>query len=110
MNEQATESGKVVVALPPEIDVTNSDEVYQALVAALAPGVHAVIADLTETSFCDSSGVHALMRAHERAAASEVPLRLAVPPEGSVRRMLQLIGAMSIVPVHPTVAEAMSRP
>ena len=108
MNDHKAEIGPVVVALPPEIDVTNSDAVYRDLMAVLTPGVHAVIADLTATSFCDSSGVHAIVRAHEEAAARQVALRVAVSPEGSVRRVLQLTGAVLVMPVHETVAEALS--
>lgn len=105
MNE-AAQTKPVVVVLPAEIDVTNSDEVYQQLMAALAPGVDTVIADMTSTSFCDSSGVHAIMRAHDRAAARDAVLRLAVSPGGSVRRVLELIGAVRVMPVHVSVEEA----
>jgi len=97
----------VVVVLPDEIDVTNSDEVYEQLVGVVAPGVDTVIGDLTSTTFCDSSGVHAIMRAHEWAATRNVMLRVAVSPDGSVRRVLQLTGAARIMPVHSSVQEAM---
>lgn len=106
MSDQAAQIVPVVVVLPDEIDITNSDEVRQQLAAALAPGVDTVIADLTSTSFCDSSGVHAIMHAHERAAARDVGLRLAVSPGGSVRRVLQLTGADHIMPVFASVQEA----
>jgi anti-anti-sigma factor len=107
MNEQRAQIMPVVVVLAAEIDVTNSDEAHQQLVDALAPGVSIVIADLTSTSFCDSSGVHAILRAHERAAARGIALRLAVSPGGSVRRVLELTGTASIVPMYSTVTEAM---
>lgn len=106
MSDQAAQIMPVVVVLPAEIDITNSDEVREQLAAALAPGVDTVIADLTATSFCDSSGVHAIMHAYERAAAREVGLRLAVSPGGSVRRVLQLTGADHIMPVFASVPEA----
>ena len=44
MNDQAAPTRPVVVVLPAEIDVTNSDEVHQQLVAALSPGVGTVVA------------------------------------------------------------------
>jgi anti-sigma B factor antagonist len=106
MNDRAAGIKPVVVVLPAEIDVTNSDGVYQQLAAALAPGVGIVIADMTATTFCDSSGVHAIMRAHERATAQKTVLRLAVSPTGSVHRVLQLTGAVLIMPVHSSVQEA----
>ena len=107
MNDHSAQMAPFVVVLPGEIDVTNADEAYEQLIAALVPGVGTVIADMTSTSFCDSAGVHAILRAHERAATRDVVLRLAVSEDGSVRRVLQLTGAMLIMPVYTTVPEAM---
>ena len=92
MNDQAAQVVPVVVVLPAEIDVTNSEEVYEQLVAAFTPGVSTVIADMTSTIFCDSSGVHAIMHAYESAAARDVRLRLAVSPasSGSMPKILVL--------------------
>jgi anti-sigma B factor antagonist len=106
MNDQTAQTTPVVVVLPAEIDVTNSQQVHDQIVAALAPGVDVVIADMTATTFCDSSGVHALVFAHEAAVARGARLPLAVPPDGSVPRVLQLIGVGRIVPLHASVAEA----
>lgn len=107
MNERAARVIPVVVALPAEIDVTNSSQVYEQLVAALAPGADIVVADMMSTAFCDSSGVHAIIRAHEIAAARGISLRLAVSSATSVRRVLQLIGVARLVPVHESLQEAL---
>ncbi len=107
MGDQAAQIMPVVVVLPAEIDVTNSGQVHAQLVAALVPGVDIVIADMRATSFCDSSGVHAVMFAHEAAVSRGIQLRIAVSPDGSVHRVLQLIGANRIVSVYPSLSEAM---
>ena len=107
MNDQAAQIMPVVVVLPPEIDVTNSEQVYQQLVAVLAPGVDTVIADMMSTVFCDSSGVHAIMHAYESAAARDVRMRLAVSQATSVRRVLELIGVGRLMPVHASLQEAL---
>jgi len=107
MNDQAAQAVPVVVVLPAEIDVTNSEQVYEQLLAVLAPGVHTVIADMMATVFCDSSGVHAIMHAYEAAAARDVQMRLAVSPATSVRRVLELIGVGRLMPVHSSLAEAL---
>jgi anti-sigma B factor antagonist len=107
MDDQARPVTPVVVALPPEIDVTNCDEVFEQLAEAFTPGVDTVIADMTETSFCDSSGVHAIMRAFESAGARDITLRIAVSPGGSVHRVLELIGASRLMPVHQNLADAL---
>lgn len=108
MNDQAAQVTPVVVELPAEIDVTNSEEVYEQLLAALGPGVAVLVGDLTSTDFCDSSGVHAIMHAQETAAARDVEMRLAVSPSSSVRRVLQLIGVAHLMPVYESLAEAVS--
>ena len=106
-DDQVARGVPVVVALPVEIDVTNCDQVHDQLIAALEPGVGIVVADLTSTVFCDSSGVHAIMRAYEGAAARDVQLWLAVPQAGSVRRVLELTGVGRLMPVYPSLQDAM---
>jgi anti-sigma B factor antagonist len=108
MNDQAARIVPVVVVLPAEIDVTNSEQVYEQLVAALAPGVSTLIADMMSTMFCDSSGVHAIMHAYEIAAARDVQMRLAVSSATSVRRVLELIGVSHLMPVHASLQEALT--
>ena len=108
MDDRTARVMPVVVVLPAEIDVTNSEQVYQQLVGVMAPGVDAVIADMMATAFCDSSGVHAIMRAHESAAARDVSMRLAVSPHTSVRRVLQLIGVNRLMPVYESLQDALT--
>lgn len=107
MDDQAAQIAPVVVVLPAEIDVTNSEEVYAQLVAALGPGVDVVIADMMATVFCDSSGVHAVMHAYETAAERDIRMRLAVSSATSVRRVLELIGVHRLIAVYPSLAEAL---
>jgi anti-sigma B factor antagonist len=106
MNDQTARTMPVVVVLPVEIDVTNSEQVHDQILAALEPGVDVVVADMTSTSFCDSSGVHALVFAHEAAVTRGSQLRLAVSADGSVRRVLQLIGVGRILSISSSLAEA----
>jgi anti-sigma B factor antagonist len=108
MDDEAAQVMPVVVVLPPEIDVTNSEQVYGQLVAVLTPGVDTVIADMTSTTFCDSSGVHAIMHAYETAAGRDVQLRLAVSSATSVRRVLELIGVGRLMPVHESLQAALT--
>jgi anti-sigma B factor antagonist len=106
VSEQVAQATPVIVVLPAEIDVTNADEVLAKLAAALAPGVSLVIADMTSTVFCDTSGVRALVDAHGRAATDDIGFRLAIPPEGSVRRVLELTGIIRMLPVFMGLDEA----
>lgn len=91
----------VVVALPAQIDMANAGQAAQQLSAAFAPGVKAVIADMTATTFCDSSGISLLVRAHQRAAADGTELRLVVR-SAAVRRALALVRLDDLLPIYPT--------
>jgi anti-sigma B factor antagonist len=94
-----------IVALPHEIDSVNTGLVEAALASALASRPAVLIADGTQTVFCDSSGVAALLRAHYQAAAAGAQLRMVVP-SSQVRRVLQLIGADQLLLVYPGLADA----
>jgi anti-anti-sigma factor len=96
----------VVIALPAEIDMANADRVGQQLGAALAPGVATVIADMTATRFCDSSGINMLVRAHGQAAANGTELRLVVPST-AVLRTLALLGLDQLLPIYPSLSQAL---
>ena len=108
MSDRAAHVMPVAVVLPTEIDATNSERVYQLLVGAIAPGVETVVADMMATAFCDSAGVHAIIKAYESAVAREVGLRLAVSSNSSVRRVLQLIGVSRVMPVYGSLQEALA--
>jgi len=96
-----------VVAVPREVDVTNSDGLRDALLGALNAGAPALVVDMTVTTFCDSAGVTALARAARRAAASESVMRLAVMAP-AVLRVLNLVGLDRLIDVHPTVPDALA--
>ena len=97
----------VVVALPTEIDMASAGRAGEQLGAALAPGVRTVIADMTATTFCDSSGISMLVRAHRQAAASRTELRLAVPAT-AVRRVRALAGMDQLLAIYPSRSQALA--
>lgn len=97
-----------VVTLPAEIDLINADEVLDQICAAFRPGVTTVVADLTTTTFCDSSGIRHLLLAHQRARAAGVQLRVAVSPVGSVRRVLRITGVERVLDIYRTVEAAIT--
>jgi len=97
----------VVITLPAEIDMANADGVGQQLGSAVAAGVRTVIADMTATTFCDSSGIGMLVRAHKQAAANRIELRLVVPST-VVLRSLTLMSIDHLVPIYPGLSMALA--
>lgn len=66
-----------------------------------------MVADLTATVFCDSSGVRIIVLAHDWAKADGIELRLTVPP-GPALRVMQLIGLDQLLPIYPGVNQALA--
>ena len=96
----------VVVTLPTEIDISNAERLGEDLCAAFAVGATTVIADMTRTRFCDSSGISMLVMAHRKAVASHAELRL-VALSTAVLRALTLVRIDHFLPVYPSVADAL---
>jgi len=94
-----------VVVLPAEIDVTNADAVREALLSVLNAGALGLVVDMTATTFCDSAGITALVRAVRRADANGATMRLAMtaPP---VLRVFNLVGIDRLINIYPSADAA----
>jgi anti-anti-sigma factor len=101
-------SGQVaVVTAAGEIDISNAEGFRDVLLSALNAGAAGLVADLTPTTFLDSAGVTALVRAARRATATDATLRLAVTAQ-PVLRVLSLVGLDRLIEVYPSLAEAVA--
>jgi anti-sigma B factor antagonist len=96
-----------VATTPPEIDITNADQVREALLSAVQPGVTVLIVDMSGTTFCDSAGVQAIIAAYRQAETNGTELRLVAT---AVLRIFTVIGADQLIPTYPTVASALAGP
>lgn len=96
-----------VVACPAEIDMANADSIGEQLAAASASGARAVIADMTATTFCDSSGINMLIRASKRGAAHGTELRL-LQPGPTVLRVMNIHGVDTVLPIYHNLEQALA--
>jgi anti-sigma B factor antagonist len=96
-----------VVSASGEIDITNAEPFRDVLLSALNAGAAGLVVDMTSTTFLDSAGVTALVRAARRATAADATLRLVVaaPP---VLRVLNLVGIDRLIEVYPSLADAVA--
>jgi anti-sigma B factor antagonist len=97
----------VIVRLPAEIDIANAEDVGEQLRSAFTHGVTLVIADLTATVFCDSSGLRQLLVAHRRAQARHAQVRFAIPHR-EVLVVLKVTEVDRLLSVYPNLDAAMS--
>jgi anti-sigma B factor antagonist len=100
-------AGVPIVAAPGEIDITNAADLRSALLEAAAHGHGALVADMTQTQFCDSSGLHALLAAHKRAQADGGELLLVLPGTPALR-VFAITCIDRIIPSFTTLDQALA--
>lgn len=93
-----------LVGLDGEADVTCAG-LKQALDAEVAAGPALLVVDLSRLTFMDSWALHTVLVAGQRLRRAGGALALAAP-SGVVRRILEISGADTLVPVAGSVAEA----
>ncbi|MFE9707530.1 STAS domain-containing protein [Streptomyces sp. NPDC005930] len=103
------EARGAVIALRGELDFESVVQLEEAGATELARGRNAgpVVVDCAALSFCDSSGVGALLRLFQELAAQQRVLRLGAVPHSVVRLFTQT-GLDQVFAVHKDVDEALT--
>ena len=84
-------NGVARIALSGELDLATAPYLAIQLEPFQSNGVSAIVLDLGEVTFIDSSGLHALVRASKRAKANGKPLIL-IGTRPSARRVIEITG------------------
>lgn len=99
-------NGTVVVAATGEVDLHTSSQLGRALEELAAEGVRRVVVDLSDVTFVDSTGLHALLCGARQLERENGEL-IVVVPDPKVRRVFEITGfdrLISIVSSLPAVA------
>jgi len=108
--EAASESldrGIHVVSVKGEVDLATGPALERELLALPEDGVAAVIVDLTDCGFMDSTGLRLLSRAQERFDRSGGRLAV-VSANRSVLRVLAITPLDEVFPIYPSRAAALN--
>ncbi|MFE0737402.1 STAS domain-containing protein [Streptomyces sp. NPDC058855] len=97
-----------VVALAGDIDHTTAGTFRQALIPPGGSAPHTVV-DFRKVTFMDSSGINILVAANNAVRSHGGSLRLAHTPT-PVRDLLSIVGLDALIPVHPTLEDALAPP
>lgn len=89
-----------------EIDVGTSDQVAEAVSAALSAGHKRVLLDFGQVTFIDSSGLAVLVRAHRQAEATEARFAV-VRPTPQTRKLITVLGLDQLLSVYDSPDEAL---
>jgi anti-anti-sigma factor len=104
------DDGVRVVAVRGELDLGTASELEGPLDEAIAAGDAAVLIDLTDCEFIDSTGIALIVRAWQRldrAADGEGRVVICSYNE-QVRRVLEITGLELSIPIHGTRDEALA--
>jgi anti-sigma B factor antagonist len=91
---------RVRVLISGELDLATVGDVRNQIAELLDVGWRDVLIDLREVTFMDTSGVHALLDADQRARDESVRLAVVVEP-GPVRELLRITGTDRILTLAP---------
>jgi len=89
-----------------EIDASNVDDLSEKLLEELSNDVRAVVIDLSDTSYIDSSGISLIFDAAARLRNRRQELRLVVPPNSFVGEVLSAVSMQESVPIDAAVDDA----
>lgn len=101
------DDGTLVLHATGEVDVTLVPPML-AGVASMVSGARGVVLDLTDVTFFDSSGVRLVDRLARETGKIGAPFRVAAPPGGMARRVLELVGMAALL-ADDDVATAVAR-
>ena len=96
----------VVATLSGEVDMTNAAYVREELTAAVPNGARALVVDLSGTTYLDSAAIELLFELSRRLARRRQVLRLALPEDSPLRRLLTLTDVESVAELYTSLAEA----
>jgi anti-sigma B factor antagonist len=91
-----------------EVDVSNSELILERLAKAGMGARRGLVVDLSETQYLDSAWVWLVTRLARTLSAGGRGFLLAIPPTAPTRRMLDLLEMQQVVPLAPSVGDAVS--
>jgi anti-anti-sigma factor len=80
-----------VARLAGEIDISNAHDLGLNISSRVTNHTRAVIVDLSDVSYIDSSGLGVLFHLRRRLQSRRQALRIVAPPESPLRRVLHLV-------------------
>ena len=92
----AREARSVIVRLTGELDIENAPDVKDCLGRLVEQGDADIVVDLRQLTFCDSSGVSALVYGYEACRAADGRLRIR-GENGTVARVLDISGVRGVL-------------
>lgn len=101
--------GNVVARLGGEVDMSNATYVREQLLASMPNETHALVLDISACTYLDSAAIEVLFDISRRLAQRRQQLRLVMPPDSPLRRVIELTEVHTAAPVFPSLDGALGQ-
>jgi len=91
-----------------ELDMTNCSYVRDELMRSIPGDAAGLIVDISETVYLDSAAIELLFELARRLGRHRQELRIAMPDDSPLRRVLELTDVRAVAPIHPSIDLASS--
>jgi anti-sigma B factor antagonist len=100
--------GAVLARLSGELDIAEANSTGDRITQAVQPSVAAVVIDLSELQFIDSSGVAMLFSLARQFDVRRQELRVVASPDGLVARVLDIVEFRRAAPIDQDLDAALA--
>jgi anti-anti-sigma factor len=105
--ETETRDRVVVARIDGELDLSNATEVRNAISARIKNDAVGLVLDLSETTFIDSAGLHALFDIRTQLQNRGQEMRLVVPGTAMIGETLRIVGIPPSIGVSESLQAAL---
>jgi anti-sigma B factor antagonist len=100
-------NGYVVGRLSGEVDMSNAAYVREQLLASTPNDALALVLDISGCRYLDSAAIEVLFDVSRRLARRRQELRLVMPPESPLRRVIELTEVHTAAPLYESLESAL---
>jgi anti-anti-sigma factor len=100
--------GSIVARLNGEVDMSNAPYVRDQLLASMPNDALALVLDITDCRYLDSAAIEVLFDVSRRLARRRQELRLVMPPDSPLQRVIELTEVHTAAPVYESLERAVT--
>jgi len=106
MSSQRLDAQTAVLRIGGEVDLYNTPQLKEEILALIEGGVRRLVVDLAETQYLDSTALGALIGGLKRLRERDGELRLA-GPQPRIRKLLEITRLLKVFEVRDNTAQAL---
>ena len=100
--------GSIVARLSGEVDMSNAAYVRDQLLASIPNDALALVLDISACRYLDSAAIEVLFDVSRRLGRRRQELRLVMPPDSPLRRVIELTEVHTAAPVYESLEAAIT--